>query len=105
MRSTHALALLVAIVLVSACAPGANPAVDTPGATGQVAGFWLGLWHGLICPITFIVSLFDGRVSVYEVHNSGGWYNFGFLLGASSALGGGGAGANHQRSRWRRRGR
>jgi flagellar motility protein MotE (MotC chaperone) len=25
---------------------------------------------------------------MYEVSNSGGWYNFGFLLGASIALGG-----------------
>jgi hypothetical protein len=56
---------------------------------GEVAGFWLGVWHGLIAPITFIVSIFSDKVSLYEVHNSGGWYNFGFVLGAGLFLSGG----------------
>jgi hypothetical protein len=29
-----------------------------------------------------------GSVTVYEVHNQGGWYNFGFLLGAATIFGG-----------------
>jgi hypothetical protein len=28
-------------------------------------------------------------VNIYETNNNGGWYNFGFILGASSSLGGG----------------
>ena len=55
---------------------------------GSIAGFWLGLWHGLICPITLIISLFSDNVHFYEVYNSGGWYNFGFLLGVGSSFGG-----------------
>ena len=55
------------------------------------AGFFAGLWHGLILPITFIISLFDSDVRIYECNNSGLWYDFGFLLGASSSLGGGGS--------------
>ena len=55
------------------------------------AGFWAGLWHGLICPITFVISLFMPGVRMYEVNNRGRWYEFGFLLGASSALGGSGS--------------
>ncbi len=47
----------------------------------------------MILPISFIVSLFRDSVSVYEVHNNGGWYNFGFLLGAAIVLGGGGSAA------------
>ncbi|HSF86226.1 MAG TPA: hypothetical protein VLG28_11315 [Acidimicrobiia bacterium] len=92
---TIALALML---LLTACAPGANPAVDVPAQDGDVAGFFMGLWHGLIVPITFVVSLFTESVSVYEVHNSGGWYDFGFVFGASMSLGGGGAGA-HRASR------
>jgi len=38
---------------------------------GSVAGFWLGLWHGLIAPITFVISLFSDNVNFYEVHNNG----------------------------------
>jgi hypothetical protein len=55
----------------------------------EPAGFWAGLWHGSILPIAFIVSLFKPGVGIYETHNSGGWYNLGFILGASSSLGGG----------------
>jgi len=62
---------------------------DTVAADGSVEGFWLGLWHGVILPISFIISLFRDSVNVYEVHNNGDWYNFGFLLGAALVWGGG----------------
>jgi hypothetical protein len=55
----------------------------------EPAGFWAGLWHGSILPMAFIVSLFKSGVGIYETNNNGAWYNFGFLLGASSSLGGG----------------
>jgi len=55
------------------------------------AGFWAGLWHGLIAPIVFIVSLFNSNVSIYEIKNNGRWYDFGFLIGISGSLGGSGA--------------
>jgi hypothetical protein len=44
---------------------------------------------GLISPITFIVSLFNDKVNIYEVHNNSNWYNFGFMLGVSCAFSGG----------------
>jgi hypothetical protein len=37
---------------------------------------------------------------MYEVHNNGGWYNFGFLLGMMILLGGGGGGAAARRHRY-----
>jgi len=95
-RLTASLAL--AALVLAACAAGANSAVDTPAADGDVAGLWMGLWHGLIVPITFVVSLFTENVSVYEVHNSGGWYDAGFVLGAACSLGGSGAGAKGART-------
>ena len=55
----------------------------------EPAGFWAGFWHGSIMPITFIVSLFNPGVGIYETNNNGGWYNFGFVLGASSSIGNG----------------
>lgn len=60
-----------------------------PGA--EPAGFLAGLWHGLISPITFLVSLFNPDVRLYETRNNGGWYDFGFLLGVSAVFGGGGS--------------
>jgi hypothetical protein len=77
-------ALLPLLAALASCA-GANELAGTAGA----AGFWRGLLHGIIAPITFLVSLFTDRVSMYEVHNSGGWYDFGFLMGIFAVLGGG----------------
>ena len=82
---------------LAACAAGPNPLRGNPDEEGQVAGFWRGLWHGLISPITFVISLFSNRISVFEVHNNGGWYTFGFLLGASITFGGSGGGAASRR--------
>jgi hypothetical protein len=81
--------LLILLMLSSACAPGPNDVEKIPNDEGKIAGFWLGLWHGLIAPITFIISIFTKSVRFYEVHNSGFWYNFGFVLGAGLFLSGG----------------
>lgn len=89
--------LVGTLVLMAGCAAGHNPSAHTANEVGNIAGFWRGLWHGLICPITFIISLFSDNVHMYEVHNNGGWYNFGFLLGAGSSLGGSGASASSSR--------
>lgn len=69
--------------------------VAGPGSKYQVAGapaagFLAGLWHGLISPITFLVSLFSPNVRMYEVRNKGALYDFGFIIGVSVAFGGGG---------------
>ncbi len=44
-------------------------------------GFLWGLWHGIIAPVTFVISLFTDALGVYDINNNGGWYDFGFLLG------------------------
>ena len=96
-----AIALVVLLVLAS-CAPGLNDLAGSPAADGEVAGFWDGLWHGIITPATFIISVLGGKVHIYEVHNTGNWYNFGYLLGLCFSLGGaggGGAAASRRRRR------
>lgn len=101
-REVAAAAVLVLLsILVAYCTAGPNSAA---GQGANVAGFWLGLWQGFIAPITFLVSLFNHSVGIYEVHNNGGWYNFGFLLGVSIFFSGSGAGAGG-RSRSARRSR
>ena len=89
MRVTLVLVLVAVMLLISACAPGPNPLVSEPDAEGEVAGFWRGLWQGIISPVTFIISLFTRNVQFYEVHNNGNWYNLGWVVGAGM-LGGGG---------------
>lgn len=81
--------LAQAFAALSRSVAGPNPAVDTPNEQGRVAGFWLGLWHGSIAPVTFIISLFSDKVHVFEVHNTGKGYLIGFLLGVTSIWGGG----------------
>jgi hypothetical protein len=72
----RALPLLAALAL-TACAATQAPDAVAPGAPG----FWLGLWHGFVFPVAWIVSLFTSQVAVYAVPNNGGWYDFGYFLG------------------------
>jgi hypothetical protein len=84
-RGRLAVLFLLVALLVAGCAAGPNSDV---AHTAQNAGFWLGLWHGLITPVTFVISLFTDHVTIYEVHNNGNWYDFGYVVGLSMALGG-----------------
>ena len=65
------------LALLSACAATQSPTMVAPTAPG----FWLGLWHGFIFPVAWIVSLFTDKVAIYAVPNNGGWYDFGYFLG------------------------
>jgi hypothetical protein len=89
MKSTRLIPLIVLVVVIAACAAGVNPALDSAAPDGDVAGFFMGLWHGFIAPITFFISLFSDNVNIYEVHNNGNWYDFGFVVGAGLLLSGG----------------
>ena len=83
--------LVLLCLVVAGCAAGNQRFEAKP------AGFWAGLWHGFICVVTFIISLFSAKVRMYEIHNVGGWYNFGFTFGASIIFGGTGRGAARRR--------
>ena len=83
------LLLAMMVLWLTGCAAGPNTLAKTPDESGRIAGFWLGLWQGIISPVTFIISLFNSKVNFYEIHNNGGWYNFGFLLGVAMVFGGG----------------
>jgi hypothetical protein len=64
-------------------APGPNPLVNQPDATGRIARAGAGLWHGIIAPITLVLSFFNSDLQMYEVHNAGSEYNLGFLFGVA----------------------
>ena len=72
------------LLLLTACAAG--DARFTPEAP---ADFWYGLWHGIISVISLIIHLFNNDVVVYEIDNTGGWYDLGFLLGVICIWSGG----------------
>jgi hypothetical protein len=64
-------------------APGPNPLIRQADTQGRVAGILMGIWHGVISPITLIVSFNNPNVQMYEVHNDGSQYNLGFLIGVA----------------------
>lgn len=52
------------------------------------AGFFWGIWHGWIAPISLIVGLFKDNIRIYETVNTGWWYDFGFYIAVISGFGG-----------------
>ena len=64
-----------------------NPKYKRAGA--KPAGCLGGLWHGIISPISFLISLFNQDVRLYETNNNGRWCDFGFCIGAGIIFGNG----------------
>jgi len=82
---TAAFLLLWFFLLVGCATHEAGPVEDPPG-------FFHGLLHGFLILFSFIGSLFTDY-EMYAIPNSGTWYNFGYLIGASIFLGGSGSGS------------
>ncbi|MCG7960621.1 MAG: hypothetical protein AB2735_05740 [Candidatus Thiodiazotropha taylori] len=82
--SVRFIAVLLLAVALTSCTAG-----DSQFTAESPAGFFWGLWHGVISVISLVIHLFNDNVVVYEVDNSGGWYDFGFLLGVIMVWGGG----------------
>lgn len=82
----HAVLFIAALMLLTifaGCFPleGGHPNDDR-------AGFFLGIWHGWIAPISLIVGIFDHTVRIYETTNTGWWYDLGFYMAIISGFGG-----------------
>lgn len=67
-------------------APGPNPMMNQPDGAGLIARAGAGLWHGIIAPVTLVISFFNSDVHMYEVHNAGSEYDLGFLLGLTLVI-------------------
>ena len=75
---TRALLALSLLASLAACARQVSSAVEHGADT---PGFLLGLWHGFIFPVAWVLSLFMPDVAIYAVPNNGGWYDFGYFVG------------------------
>jgi hypothetical protein len=82
-RMAAALAMLAVALLFSSCLPG-----DGKNSAEKPANFLMGIWHGWIAPLSMIVGIFKGNIRVYEVNNSGWWYDLGFYMAIISGFGG-----------------
>lgn len=68
-------------LLLTACAPG------TSTYTSDEAGFFSGIWHGWIAPVSLVWHLFNDDVRIYETNNTGIWYDVGFYIAIISGFG------------------
>lgn len=83
-KSFRLFLLCILILVLTSCAAG-----DSQFTEQDPAGFWYGVWHGVISVFTLIIHIFNNNVLIYETNNTGGWYDFGFLLGVICVWGGG----------------
>ena len=76
--------LLIVLITAAGCMPG-----DGEHTADQPAGFFWGVWHGWIAPISLIWGLlFNPDIRLYEPQNSGWAYDFGFYIAIISGFGG-----------------
>lgn len=75
--------LVITMLLLSGCAPG-----DGPNSAVKPAGFLWGVWHGWIAPISLVWSVFNQNIGIYEVNNTGFWYDLGYYMAIISGFGG-----------------
>lgn len=73
------LMISILAILLAGCA-SVEP-ID-PCLQGKSYGFFWGVLHGLIAPISLLVSFFDKETVMYAQNNSGSWYGLGFLIGS-----------------------
>lgn len=70
-------------LLFTGCIPG-----DGTYTAAKPAGFFWGIWHGWIAPISLILEFFDRKIRIFETFNTGLGYDFGFYIAVISGFGG-----------------
>jgi predicted phage tail protein len=90
LKSRRVLSLALLLVITGAIAACAHQPLP---ADSDLPGFFKGVLHGFTIVFSLIGSIFMD-IRIYAFPNSGGWYDFGYVLGASMFLGGSAAGAS-----------
>jgi len=70
------------LLLFTGCIPG-----DGRNNIEYPAGFFKGIWHGWIAPLSLVIGFFKQNIRLYEVYNSGWWYDFGYYIAIISGFG------------------
>ena len=74
---------VVVLLALSGCIPG-----DGSYTATKTAGFFWGIWHGWLAPLSLIIGIFDKNIRLYEINNTGWWYDFGYYMAIISGFGG-----------------
>ena len=72
---------LTVCLLFTSCIPG-----DGKATIIEPANMLWGIWHGWIAPVSLVISLFRER-SIYEIYNTGFWYDLGFYAAIIGGFG------------------
>lgn len=72
----------ILMILMSGCVPGDGSYTDE-----NRAGFFWGIWHGWLAPVSLIMGIFNNQLRVYETLNTGWWYDLGFYMAIISGFG------------------
>lgn len=70
-------------VVMAGCLPG-----DGAATPAKPAGFWSGIWHGWVAPISLIGKIFNKNLRIYEPINKGFWYDLAFYMAIVGGFGG-----------------
>ena len=71
------------LIAFSGCIPG-----DGKNNAENLAGFFWGIWHGWVAPISLVMSFFNDKRHIYEIFNKGFQYDLGFYMAVISGFGG-----------------
>ena len=82
LKSVTLLLICMLLLFLSGCAPGGGS-----HTSNNPAGFFTGIWHGWIAPISLIWGYFNPSIRVYETQNTGWWYDLGFYIAIIGGFG------------------
>jgi hypothetical protein len=82
-RIVITLVVVLAALCLAGCFPGGGNATKE-----DPAGFFTGIWHGWIAPVSLVVGLFNHTIRIYEPNNVGWWYDLGFYVAIIAGFGG-----------------
>lgn len=74
--------VLTGVILMTGCLPMDGTHSENP------AGFFWGIWHGWMAPISLIMGLLNQTTRIYEPNNVGWLYDLGFYAAVISGFGG-----------------
>lgn len=82
-NSAYLLIILFLLLISTSCVPGGGSHSQT-----HPAGFFWGIWHGWIAPVSLVWGFFESNVRIYEVNNTGWWYDLGYYISIIAGFGG-----------------
>ena len=75
--------VLLSCIAFAGCTPGGGHFdANSP------AGFFWGIWHGWIAPVSLVIGLFDDATRIYEPNNTGWFYDLGYYIAIIGGFGG-----------------